>query len=496
MNILFATSEATPFCKTGGLGDVCGALPRELAKLGHGVTIVLPAFRQAREAGVPIEPTGVYVEAPIGQKHVRGHLLRSRLPHSTVDVVLVEQDHFYDRPHLYRVEGEDYRDNCERFTFFCRAALEAIPKLGLAVDAVHCHDWTAGLIPAYIKTLYGAHQPWRGLVSLLTIHNLAYQGNFWHWDMALTGLDWKYFNWRQMEFYGNLSFLKTGIVFADALTTVSPTYAREILSSPLGAGMEGALQRRQADLHGIINGVDYDVWNPAVDRYLGDRRYGQHDYAAGKAACKQQLQRRLHLPQRPDAPLLAAISRLADQKGFDLIVRVMRHWAERVDAQWVVLGTGEPKYHEALSLLAVEFPDRVAVRLEFSDELAHQIEAGADIFVMPSAYEPCGLNQLYSLRYGTVPVVRATGGLADTVVNATEETLAAGTATGFSFEDYTSLALAEALDRAVRAYQHKPVWAQLIETGMRQDWSWRHSAEQYVRLYEQTVRRGPVEALG
>jgi starch synthase len=492
VNILFATSEAAPFSKTGGLGDVCGALPRELARLGHKPVVVLPAFRQARQAGVPIEPTGVTVDIPIGQKRVRGHFLQSRLPDSDVPVFLLEQNGYYDRPQLYREGGEDYQDNCERFTFYCRAALEAIPALGLTVDAVHCHDWCAGLIPAYLKTMYGQRDSWRGLVGLLTIHNLAYQGNFWHWDMALTGLDWKYFNWRQMEFYGNLSFLKTGIVFADALTTVSPTYAKEILRAPLGCGFEGVLQNRAGDLTGIINGVDYDQWNPTVDRYLGPNRYTEHDYARGKAACKADLQQRLDLPPRPEAPLLAAIGRLADQKGFDLITRVMENWAERVDAQWVILGTGEPKFHTALRKLAAEHAERIAVRLEFSDEMAHRIEAGADIFVMPSQYEPCGLNQLYSLKYGTVPVVRATGGLVDTVVNTTKQTLDDRTATGFSFEEYSAAALAETLDRACSAYRQKAVWNQLIETGMRQDWSWGHSAEHYADLYGRTITRGPL----
>jgi len=492
VNILFATTEAAPFCKTGGLGDVCGALPRELARLGHQPVVMLPAFRQTRHSGLPMEPTGVAVDVPIGQKRVRGHFLRSELPNSKAPVFLLEQDDYYDRPQLYREEGEDYKDNCERFTFFCRAVLEAMPLLGLNIDLVHCHDWCAGLIPAYLKTLYGPREPWRGVTSLLTIHNLAYQGNFWHWDMALTGLDWRYFNWRQMEFYGNLSFLKTGIVFADALSTVSPTYAKEILQPPLSCGFEGVLQHRAADLSGIINGVDDDEWNPAVDRYLGPNRYSERDFARGKAACKLDLQQRMDVPERPETPLVAAVGRLADQKGFDLITRVMKHWAERVDAQWVILGTGEARYHEALRSLAAEYQERIAVRLEFSDEMAHRIEAGADVFVMPSQYEPCGLNQLYSLKYGTVPVVRATGGLADTVVNTTQQTLDDRTATGFAFDDYTSLALAGTLDRACRAYREKPVWNQLIETGMRQDWSWRKSAEQYVEVYERTITRGPV----
>lgn len=491
MNILFATSEATPFSKTGGLGDVCGALPRELARLGHKPTLILPAFHQARSAGVPIEPTGVEFDIPIGQKTVRGHFLRSQLPDSDVPVYLIQQDDYFDRPQLYREDGEDYRDNCERFVFYCRAVLEGIGRLGLDVDLVHCHDWCAGLIPAYLKTIYAKQAPYSRLPSMLTIHNLAYQGNFWHWDMALTGIDWRYFNWRQMEFYGNLSFLKSAIVFADVLTTVSPTYSKEILSAPLGCGLEGALSNRAADLHGIINGVDYDQWNPTNDRFLGKLRYTPASAAEGKAACKADLQRRLKLPVDPQAPMVAAIGRLCDQKGFDILLRVMRQWAATQNVQWVVLGTGEPRYHESFGSLAAEFSDRVAVRLEFSDEWAHRIEAAADIFVMPSQYEPCGLNQLYSLKYGTVPVVRATGGLVDTVVDATPGAIADKTATGFSFEDYSSLALAEALERACRAYGNSSLWSQLVQTGMGQDWSWRQSAQQYLDLYQQTLDKAP-----
>lgn len=488
MNIIFASSEAAPFCKTGGLGDVCAALPRELARAGHHPVLFLPAFRQALAAGQPVEPTGVFVDIPIGQKSVRGQFLRSQLPDSDVPVYLVDQPDYYNRPQLYREDGEDYKDNCERFVFYCRAVLEGIVRLGLDVDLIHCHDWCAGLIPAYLKTT-ARTEPLGRLPSVLTIHNLAYQGNFWHWDMALTGIDWKYFNWRQMEFYGNLNFLKSGIVFADAITTVSPTYAREILSAPLGCGLEGALSARAGELQGIINGVDYDEWNPMVDRYLGPLRFAPGNSDEGKAACKADLQLKLGLPQYPNVPLIACIGRLCDQKGFDLLLRVMRQWGGTQDAQWVVLGTGEPRYHEAFAELAAAHPRKIAVRLEFSDELAHRIEAGADMLTMPSQYEPCGLNQLYSLKYGTVPIVRATGGLVDTVVDANEHTIAIKRATGFAFQDYSSLALAEALERACRAYADRPLWRQLVETGMQQDWSWGRSAGAYSDLYEETYLR-------
>ncbi|MCG8448925.1 MAG: glycogen synthase GlgA [Pirellulales bacterium] len=495
MNILFATAEAVPFCKTGGLGDVCGSLPRALADLGEEPAIILPAFRQALDSGCPVEDTGKTFEIPIGQKRVLGKLLKSQLPDSDVPVYLIEQADYFDRPQLYGEEGEDYQDNCERFVFFCRAVLDVIEQLDLQVDVLHGHDWCTALIPAYLKTLYSGQPPYERIATLYTIHNLAYQGNFWHWDMALTGIDWKYFNWRQMEYYGNLNFMKTGITFADTISTVSPTYSQEIMRPPLSCGMEGSLQHRREDLFGILNGVDYDDWSPSTDRYLGENIYDVANAETGKAACKAQLQREMGLPEDPDVPLLAAVGRLADQKGFDLVARVMQQWACQENVQWVILGTGDPKYHQVLSQLAAEHPRQIAVRLEFSNELAHWIEAGADMFLMPSQYEPCGLNQLYSLKYGTVPVVRATGGLADTVVDTNPQTLAKGQASGFCFAEYTALALSETLQRACTAFADKAVWRQLIKTGMQQDWSWNQSARKYIDLYQRTLARSRQEVL-
>lgn len=497
VKILYATTEAVPFCKTGGLGDVCGSLPLELAKLGHEPVIVLPAFRQALQSGRPIEPTGIRFEIPIGRKTVPGTFLRGMLPGNKVPVYLVHQPQYYDRPELYRENGQDYKDNCERFVYFCRAALEAISLLDLGTELVHCHDWPTGLIPAYLKTELCGIPPYDAIASLMTVHNIAYQGNFWHWDMELTGIDWKYFNWRQMEFYGNLNFLKTGLAFADTISTVSPRYAEEIQHPPLSCGLEGILQYRRDDLFGIINGVNYDEWNPATDPYLGGHNYSVKNFVEGKQACKAALQQELGLPIVADQPLVATIGRLADQKGFDLIVKLIPQWAPTSPVQWVILGTGEPHYHELFAGLARQYPEKVAVRLTFSNELAHRIEAGADIFLMPSRYEPCGLNQLYSLKYGTVPVVHATGGLADTITNLTDETLASGTANGFSFSQYTTAALAQALERACQTYTtNRPVWEQLIRTGMQQDWSWGHSAREYDRLYKHTLARATHTACG
>jgi starch synthase len=467
---------------------VLGALPVELERLGHQPVLFVPAYRQTRSCGQPIEPLDIEFSVPIGGKSVAGNLLKSQLPDSQVPVYLVQQDEYYDREQLYGTDGSDYIDNCERFIFFCRAVLESIRLLDLHVDLIHVHDWPTALVPAYLKIEYRGVPNYERIASLLTIHNLAYQGQFWHWDMLLTGLDWKYFNWRQMEFFGKLNLMKAGLVFADSLSTVSPRYAEEIQSPPQGCGLEGVLQHRREALSGIINGVDYTIWNPATDVHL-TKTYDAKTVAAGKAACKAALQSELGLPARPRVPLLGLVGRLTDQKGIDLVAAVMKEWVRTTDLQWVLLGTGDPKYHELFAALAQHYPQKVVARLAFSDSLAHRIEAGADMFLMPSRFEPCGLSQLYSLKYGTVPLVRATGGLADTIIDTTPETLAAGTASGFSFREYSTLALAETLTRACEAYEQPEVWSQLIATGMRQDWSWARSAKQYATLYQRTIAR-------
>lgn len=484
MNILLASSEVFPFAKTGGLADVCGALPIEIAKRGHRPVVFMPAYRTALQSGQPIEPLGVEFSIPIGSKIVAGSYLKSRLPQSDVEVVLVSQPELFDRAGLYQENGEDYTDNCERFVFFCRAVMEGIRTLGLNIDVIHCNDWQTGLIPAYLALEYRHAPRYSKIASLFTIHNLAYQGSFWHWDMLMTGLDWKFFNWRQMEFYGRLNLLKTGIVFANAITTVSPRYAKEIQTSEHGCGLEGVLASRADVLTGIINGIDEAVWNPATDNYL-PMNYDLGSWREGKAACKQALQDELQLP-RQNTPIVGLIGRLAEQKGWSLIIEVMKSLVPRADVQWAILGTGEHGYQQALEQLAAEYPNKVAVRMAFSDALAHRIEAGSDMFLMPSRYEPCGLNQLYSLKYGTVPIVHETGGLADTIVDYSLSGPSNPESNGFRFQDYRSEALLEAVRRALDVYTQQPEqWARLVENGMRQDWSWSRSAEQYIALYEQ-----------
>ena len=487
--VLFATSEAVPFAKTGGLADVSGALPGQLRQLGHDVALVMPAYRCALNSGQPIRKLDIAFDIPVGNRAITGTIYQSEAPNSDVPVYLIGQDEYFDRDHLYGEGGVDYRDNCERFVFFNRAVLESIRLLELNIDVIHCNDWQTGLIPCYLEAEYRAATHYENIATLITIHNLAYQGRFWHWDMLLTGLDWKLFNWKQLEFHGDLNLLKAAIVFADSISTVSPTYAQEIQSAPLGCGLEGALSQRKGVLSGILNGVDYAEWHPSTDEHLV-QTFDIKSWQQGKPKCKQALQESLGLPDEPHVPLIGVVSRLAEQKGIDLVVYIMERWARHEDAQWVVLGTGARELEKQLERIGATFPSRVSAKLEFSNALAHQIEAGSDIFLMPSRYEPCGLNQIYSLAYGTVPVVHQTGGLADTVFNATKASLENRTANGFVFDKFNVEECEQSLRRAIKVYGEEPrVWAQIVETGMAQDHSWRTSAEQYSQLYRDTVTR-------
>lgn len=494
MHVVLASSEAVPFCKTGGLADVCGALPLELTRLGVQTTLFLPAYSAVLEAGIALEPTGITLQIPLASKLVSARILLAHLPvpdasagdgmGADVPVYFIDQPDYFHRPGIYQENGVDYADNCERFVFFSRAVMEAIRQLSLRVDILHCNDWQTALIPALLKIEYGILPGFENASSLLTVHNLAYQGTFWHWDMLLTGLDWKYFNWTQMEYHGKLNLLKTGLVFADAISTVSPTYAREIQTPLAGCGLEGVLQNRRDVLHGILNGIDSDQWNPATDGLLV-KNYDVTTHRAGKAANKAALQQEFALPQNANTPLIAFVGRLAEQKGLDLILEVLRDWlpSSLHEAQWAFLGTGDPAIQEQLAKLAERYPTKLAVKFDFLDPLAHRMEAGADLFLMPSRFEPCGLSQLYSLRYGTVPIVRATGGLVDTITDANAATLEHETATGFIFDEYHPVALANALKRAIDLYANPSAWQKLVETGMRQDWSWGRSARAYLDVY-------------
>ena len=488
MRIAMAAPEMAPFAKVGGLGDVLGALPAALARLGHEVSVLLPFYRQvACNEQLDIRPTAHVVTVPVGSRKIHARVLRTVQTDSGVTVYFVDCPEYFDRPEIYGEGGRDYKDNAERFVFLCRAAVELWRLLNAEPDVIHIHDWPTGLIPVYVAEMYrprfGCFQQ---TATLLTIHNLAYQGQFWHWDMVLTGLDWDLFHWQKLEFQGHLNFLKAAIVYADGITTVSRTYAREILTPEFGHGLDAVLRSRADRLWGIVNGVDYRVWNPAIDPHI-PYQYGVETVTEGKRICKAALQRELGLEPREDAPLLAQIGRLDPQKGWDLV----RAAAEQLLArglQYVALGTGRTDYEQWLTELAQRRPGQVAAVIRFDEPLAHRIEAGADMFLMPSRFEPCGLNQLYSLKYGTVPIVRAVGGLADTVTDTTDETLADGTATGFVFHDYEPDALIGAVDRALRFYRDPDRWWRIVRNGMVQDWSWDRTAREYEQVYEQ-VRR-------
>ncbi len=492
MNVVFVASEAVPFSKTGGLADVAGALPRAIARRGHAISVFIPAHRTVWNSHQPIRDTGLRLSIPVGARTIEARIHESRLPGSEAALYLVDQPAYFDRPGLYGAGGVDYDDNCERFVFFNRAVLAAVESLKLRPDVIHCNDWQTGLIPVYLKTQPHRFDGLAGAGTLFTIHNLAYLGLFRHWEMALTGLEWRLFNWHELEYHGMLSFMKAGLVFTDMIGAVSPTYAREIQTQKLGSGLDDLLRLRAADLRGIVNGIDPETWSPTREPMIA-LPYDVETVGPGKAACKAWLQHRVGLAERPDVPLLAQIGRLDPQKGWDLLAAVAERLLER-DVQLIVLGEGHPKYHELLQDMVRRHPDRVWAYLGFSEDLAHQIEAGADIFLMPSLFEPCGLNQLYSLAHGTAPVVRATGGLADTVVDADAASLASGTATGFVFQDPTPGALWSALERALSLYGDRPAWMRLVRAGMSGDWSWDRGARQYEQVYQEIQHKATARA--
>ena len=490
MRVLQIASEATPFAKTGGLADVAGALPEALARGGCETTLVLPAYREVFGKGLPIEQTDLRFTIPLGTRSHEATIFRCQLPGAARHAFLIGNDHCFNRETLYG-GSEDYADNAERFIFFARAAVELAARQPEPFDIIHCHDWQAGLVPAYQKLLYDDQPAVSRARTLLTIHNMAYQGRFWHWDMLLTGFHWRHFHWRQLEFYGQLNMLKAGIVFADKLSTVSPTYAREIQQAPGGCGLEKVLASRSADLSGIVNGIDTEAWNPRTDQHI-PRHYGPDDVDNGKYTARVALAARLGHAAPDSRPLIAFVGRLAEQKGVTLVLDLLNRMAASGNAHFVILGTGDHSLEQALKTVAAAHPETVDLVIGFDETLAHLIQAAADIFLMPSQYEPCGLAQLYAFRYGTIPVVRATGGLVDTVVDANEQTLADGTASGFVFEVFETAALEAAVHRAIETWADRPRWAGLIQQVMGQDWSWETSARHYRDLYENMLAAPPV----
>jgi starch synthase len=466
-------SEAQPWAKTGGLADVLGSLPRALARHGHAVDLVLPRYR-----GVPPGLPAGDIAVDLGGRRVEGTV--SVHADGPTRVVLVDHAGYFDREHLYGVGSRDYPDNPERYAFLAQAALAWAGAAGASYDVVHAHDWQAGLVPLWLRRGVPRPPPLTGAVVVQTVHNLAYQGVFDASWLPRLGLAWDLLRVEAIEYWGRVSFLKAGVVFADRVTTVSPGYAGEIRTPAGGCGFDGILRARGPALVGILNGIDYDQWDPATDVHL-PAHYDASNLE-GKQAVKRAVLEAFGLPVGGDAlarPLVGLVSRLVDQKGFDLLAAAADE-LPRLGAAFVLLGTGERRYEDQWLALAARYPDRIGVRIGFDEATAHRIEAGADLFLMPSRFEPCGLNQMYSLRYGTLPVVRATGGLGDTVRNLDPAT---GEGTGFTFDEASPQAVIGTLRWALEAYRNRPLWRRMQAAGMRQDFSWDASAAQYVRLY-------------
>jgi len=479
VSVLMIGSEALPFSKTGGLADVLGALPIALGKLGHRVTLVTPKYRGTEAHGA----TKVIQVAGVGGAVSETRVFEQPLAEN-VKVVLVDRPELYDRASLYGAGG-DYPDNPRRFAFLCVAALEYALQSGESYDILHAHDWQAGLAPVYLRTRYAGEPRLGSMTAVFTIHNLAYQGIFPAEWLAPLGLGLEMMSMDAMEFWGQISLLKGGIVFSDSITTVSPTYAREIQTKEYGFGFEGVLAGRSGDLHGILNGIDVDRWDPRRDPYLPepyDESALEKKDAAKRAVAELISGTAAFEPDR--RPVVGIISRLVDQKGFDLVAEL----APVLPAygRFAVLGTGDALYETMWRELAAAYPDSFAVKIGFDESLAHLIEGAADMFLMPSRFEPCGLNQMYSMRYGTVPIVRATGGLDDTVTDYEDVT---GTGTGFKFLPYTAPALLAAMERAKAVFRNPSIWKALQMAGMRQDFSWDRSAREYVKLYENAKGR-------
>jgi starch synthase len=484
MKILFVAAEVAPFAKVGGLADVVGSLPKALEQLGHDVKILKPKYRQVDSAkwGLRKFIDNWEISRPLPGLQTHFDAYKTQLPKSNVETIFIANDFYFNRPEIYLEKGKDYEDNAERFAFFCRAVMAVSQGLNWQPDIVHCHDWQTALVPTYQKIFYMDDPFWKKVRSVFTIHNLAYQGLFPPEKLGILGLpDWT-FQPRLVEFWGKINLMKSGLVYSDRLTTVSRRYSEEIQTQEYGCGLEGILIERKEDLSGIVNGIDYDEWNPATDSELA-AHFSVKDLS-GKKINKVKLLKDNHLPvKRKDTPVIGLVSRLADQKGFDIIAEVADEILS-LDIQMVILGTGEPKYHELFENLQKKYPKKIAVNLKFDAYLAKMIYAGSDMFLMPSRFEPCGLGQMISLAYGTIPLVRATGGLADTIQDYNPETR---TGTGFVFSNYSGADLFQTVKRAVEAYQNKPDWSALVKNALHADFSWDASAKKYSELYLQLI---------
>ncbi len=456
------SSEVVPFAKTGGLADVAGALPLALEYCGHEVIVIMPGYKCVADARLKINRVSPDVSSATLGKNIK--------------VYFIENKDYFNREGLYGDKNGDYHDNLERFAFFCRRGLELLKEINFSADILHLHDWQASLIAAYLKNLYPGDSFYSRMKSILTLHNVGYQGVFAREEFSKLGLDWDLFDIDGFEFYNKINLLKGGIVFADAITTVSPTYASEIQTLDLGFGLDGLLRLRKNVLSGILNGVDYSVWDPNTDKFI------TQNYSAAnpqdKAANKEELQRVCRLPVNKNIPVFGMVSRLAEQKGLDILAEGLDDLCQ-MEVQLVILGAGDQKYQELLKDAADKYPGKISLNLKFDDPLAHKIYAGSDIFLMPSQYEPCGLGQLISLRYGTIPLVFRTGGLADTI----------NKYNGFVFSQYTNTALLKLINKAISVFKEKKKWAGLIRYAMGCNFSWKVSADKYIQLYAKVKKQ-------
>ncbi len=483
MHVLFAASECVPYSKTGGLADVVGALPRAVAELGHQVTVYLPLYRQTRLQNAKTVIASITI--PFDDRYRFCSVLDGGQQHG-VQFYFVDYPPFYDRDALYGTPLGDYHDNPERFALFCRAVLEASKILGVP-DVFHCHDWQTALIPVLLRTLYDEDPSFSDIPTVFTIHNMGYQGIFSADTLPLLMLPWDLFTITKLEFFGKINFLKGALTYSDFITTVSRKYAQEIQTVEYGFGLEGVLRSRNPNVAGILNGVDYHEWNPATDANIAT--HFSPDSLAGKQECRRDLLRSFSLDPESATPVIGIVSRFAAQKGFDLISLAADRLA-RENATIVILGSGDKDYEELFRRLVRQYPQRFAVKVGYDNELAHKIEAGADMFLMPSRYEPCGLNQIYSLKYGTVPIVRATGGLDDTIDSFDPRT---GKGTGFKFHEYTPEALLTTVRAALACFAKPDEWRKLQLNGMAKDFSWTVAAREYIKIYDRLRTRHLIE---
>jgi starch synthase len=472
--------------KTGGLADVAGSLCKEYRRMKKEAYIILPLYKKIKEAGAygytPLRDVGLKIKVPVGDRVIEGRIFSNQS-----SSYFIGCDEFFDRQELYGTPAGDYSDNASRFIFFSRGIIETCKALNLKPDIIHCNDWQTGLVPLYLKTIYRSDKFFRNTATIFTIHNLGYQGLFTSSDMPLTNLGWELFNPEGIEFYGMVNFLKAGIISADILNTVSNTYAKEILNKEFGFGLEGALRNRVRDLYGVMNGIDYEEWDPSRDKFI-PANYS-HNNISGKASCKKGLMRLLFGPldilDAERIPLIGIVGRLSAQKGLDLVLQSINELLS-FGVRLVIIGKGEEVYHTSFSEVAEKYKGRVSVTIGFEEPLAHRTYAGSDFFLMPSRYEPCGLGQLIALRYGCIPIARRTGGPVDTIQDYKPLN---SEGTGFLFSDYTPSAMQDAVKRALCVYTDKDKRHKMIIDGMKMDFSWKKSAERYIELYNTAIRK-------